>query len=171
MQKVPENSCQSCQKSDNFLGKYTSRAISPICVVTTKFIIFFHSNYKGSHLSLRSHLWSFGQNTFSLKNKWSFMSCRQENLRQEGAAEQQKLVCNLYFCHFLHIGWFLPQLFRAQMCALARAFMIAKSYICRWTLCRNSLVLKKSQAPLVVGWTSLQTQNFICAIFRKQWFW
>ena len=30
MQKVPENSCQSCKKSDNFLEKYTSRAISPI---------------------------------------------------------------------------------------------------------------------------------------------
>ena len=131
-----------------------------ICVVKTKLRILFHSNYKGSHHSwnwLRSHLWSFGQNTFWYKYKWSFMSCRQENLRQEGAAEQQKLVCNLYLCHFLHIGWFLPQLFRAQMCALARAFMIAKSYICRWTLCRNSLVLKKSQAPLVVSWTSLQT--------------
>ena len=30
MQKVLENRCQSCKKSDNFLGKYTSRAISPI---------------------------------------------------------------------------------------------------------------------------------------------
>ena len=30
MQKVLENRCQSCKKSDNFLEKYTSRAISPI---------------------------------------------------------------------------------------------------------------------------------------------
>ena len=30
MQKVQENSCQSCKKSDNIWGKYTSRAISPI---------------------------------------------------------------------------------------------------------------------------------------------
>ena len=36
MQKVPENSCQSCKKSDNFLEKYTSRAISPIYVVLPK---------------------------------------------------------------------------------------------------------------------------------------
>ena len=31
MQKVLENRCQSCKKSDNIWGKYTSRAISPIC--------------------------------------------------------------------------------------------------------------------------------------------
>ena len=30
MQKVLENRCQSCKKSDNIWGKYTSRAISPI---------------------------------------------------------------------------------------------------------------------------------------------
>ena len=32
MQKVLENRCQSCKKSDNIWGKYTSRAISPIYV-------------------------------------------------------------------------------------------------------------------------------------------
>ena len=38
MQKVPENSCQSCKKSDNFLEKYTSRAISPIYIYVYKYI-------------------------------------------------------------------------------------------------------------------------------------
>ena len=33
MQKVQENRCQSYKKSDNFLGKYTSRAISPLYMV------------------------------------------------------------------------------------------------------------------------------------------
>ena len=31
MQKVQENSCQSCKKSDNIWGKYTPWEISPIC--------------------------------------------------------------------------------------------------------------------------------------------
>ena len=35
MQKVLENRCQSCKKSDNIWGKYTSRAISPICWLET----------------------------------------------------------------------------------------------------------------------------------------
>ena len=33
MQKVQENSCQSCKKSDNIWGKYTPWEISPICVI------------------------------------------------------------------------------------------------------------------------------------------
>ena len=32
MQKVQENSCQSCKKSDNIWGKYTPWEISPICL-------------------------------------------------------------------------------------------------------------------------------------------
>ena len=32
MQKVLENSCQSCKKSDNIWGKYTPWEISPIYV-------------------------------------------------------------------------------------------------------------------------------------------
>ena len=31
MQKVQENSCQSCKKSDYIWGKYTPWEISPIC--------------------------------------------------------------------------------------------------------------------------------------------
>ena len=39
MQKVLENRCQSCKKSDNIWGKYTSRAISPIYIVANIYII------------------------------------------------------------------------------------------------------------------------------------
>ena len=39
MQKVLENRCQSCKKSDNFLEKYTSRAISPIYKSSTNLIV------------------------------------------------------------------------------------------------------------------------------------
>ena len=35
MQKVLENSCQSCKTIDNFLEKYPSGAISPICVIVS----------------------------------------------------------------------------------------------------------------------------------------
>ena len=42
MQKVLENRCQSCKKSDNIWGKYTSRAISPIYILK----IFTHLRWK-----------------------------------------------------------------------------------------------------------------------------
>ena len=39
MQKVQENSCQSCKKSDNIWGKYTPWEISPIYKSSTNLIV------------------------------------------------------------------------------------------------------------------------------------
>ena len=57
MQKVLENRCQSCKKSDNIWGKYTSRAISPIWVKFLKVYIFpkychFFCNFDSCFLAL-----------------------------------------------------------------------------------------------------------------------
>ena len=68
MQKVLENRCQSCKKSDNIWGKYTSRAISPICIVTAGKDIGNVSNLGNYDNLQRGQNFKLGKNIPNLSN-------------------------------------------------------------------------------------------------------